>query len=117
MSAGNVSPIRPPSGPSGPSASAKVRRSKRLPALSRHIEAAIDEQRFRLWESAAIIESVAIALNKHFFDGDWPAGVPEFHRALHMAARMISAVPDALETPCLEDRATQIAAEVPHGEY
>jgi hypothetical protein len=112
----NVIPIRPPCGAAGSSGTSKSRRPKRArPPKVRDIEAAIDEQRFRLWESAAIIESVAIALSKRLFDGEWPAGVPEFHRALGATARVLADVADQLEMPCLEDRGQQLAGEAPHG--
>jgi hypothetical protein len=106
----DVTPIRPDVGVSkGP------KRKRRPPSLNlSDLEAAIDEQRFRCWESAAIVESVALALKDHF-GGDWPAGVPEFHRALHVVARTMSAMADDLEPGPLEERAKQIAAGENYG--
>jgi hypothetical protein len=105
-----VTPIRP-----DVRVSDAPKRKRRPPALKRrHLEDAIDEQRYKCWESAAILQSVAIAINQHF-GGEWPASVPEFHRALHVVIRTISTMADDLEMPALEDRAEQIAAGVDHG--
>lgn len=80
------------------------------PSLNSHIEAAIDEQRLKCWEAAAIVESVALALKQHY-GGDWPAHIPEFHRALGVAVRTIAGIADDLEAPCLEERAKGHAAQ------
>jgi hypothetical protein len=55
----------------------------------------------------AIVDVTAEALNRHF--GDWPAGVPNFPKALEQTSRMIDVVTDALDAGTLEDRALEIA--------
>jgi hypothetical protein len=80
------------------------------------LDGALDEQRRKLWEATAVIESVAGALLQHF-RGSWPADVPEFNRALSMAARTVYAAAGDLEAGILEDRALAIARakELAHG--
>jgi hypothetical protein len=73
------------------------------------VETAIVELANECWDAEAIIRSVIRALMDHF-EGDWPAGVPDFHRALGVAARMVQHAADNLETACLEERAAQLAA-------
>jgi hypothetical protein len=93
----NVTPIRPGLTPAD--------------GLTREeIELALDEQRDRLWEVMAIVGSVAAALQAHF--GDWPADIPEFPRALRLAARMVDSVGGKLEMGSIEERVKQLAAEV-----
>jgi hypothetical protein len=71
---------------------------------------ALNEQRETLWAAEAVIESVASALQQHF-GSDWPAGVPDFARALRQAAALIEAATGALEFDSIEHRAVGIARE------
>lgn len=74
------------------------------------VEEALDEQRAKLFEAHAIIETVGQGILQHF-GGNCPAGVPDFERALRVAARMINEIAGALEAGTLEDHATNMAAK------
>lgn len=67
------------------------------------LDTALDEQRFRCWEVASIIETVAISLKALYGEAD------DGWRALGVAARMVKEVADDLESGMLEDRALEIA--------
>ena|ERR1700734_1351746 len=99
---------------------AKVNSTRRPTPVAPGLEAAIDEQRYLLFDATALVEVVVHALEREFGQ-DWPAKYPEFPRVLRQARKLIDSASGDLELGVLLERGLEIVgksatgSEVSHG--
>jgi hypothetical protein len=73
------------------------------------LDAALDKQRFAVWEAQAIIDCATTSMREHF--GEWPESLANWALALKRASKVLEDAAMSLDAGVLEDRGLAMARD------